>query len=103
MMSSIYNIEKLTLFLRTLTISFVDLISNYDGFLKNGYIKNFCIKSSHDACYAFLFLMTGLASIFTMNSRTIDILDYFNWLLTCLIHFILKTYLYFWDKQVKYQ
>ncbi len=95
MISSIYNIDKInTLFKNFDTISFVDLISNYDGFLKNGYSKKFLHQNLHMmlAMPFFLFLMTGLASIFTMNNlrQSDNFRLILTGLLTCLITFYFK-------------
>ncbi len=93
--TSIYTIDKInTLFKNFDTISFVDLITNYDQFLDNGYNKKFLNQSLHTLLSMpfFLFLMTGLASIFTLNNLNKS--DNFKLivlgLLTCLITFYFK-------------
>ena len=68
---SIYNYEKInSLFKNFDTMSFVDLIVNYKLLLDNGYNEPFLNKSLHTMLSMpfFLFLMTGLASILTMNT-----------------------------------
>ncbi len=92
---SIYNLEKInSLFKNFDTMSFLELITNYDKFLAAGYNKAFLNQSLHTMLSMpfFLFLMTGLASIFTMstlkksdNTRLIIL-----GLLTCLLTFYFK-------------
>jgi lipopolysaccharide export system permease protein len=68
---SIYNYEKInSLFKNFDTMSFIDLIVNYKLLLDNGYNEPFLNKSLHTMLSMpfFLFLMTGLASILTMNT-----------------------------------
>ncbi len=68
---SIYNFEKInSLFKNFDTMSFLDLILNYKNLLNNGYSKPFLNQSLHAMLSMpfFLFLMTGLASILTMNT-----------------------------------
>ena len=52
------------------TISFIDLIFNYDQLLENGYKDRFLKKSLHSMLTLpfFLFLMTSIASILTMHT-----------------------------------
>lgn len=69
--NSIYNYEKInSLFKNLSTMSFIETIINYQKLLKNGYNKNFLDQSLHKMLSLpfFLFLMTALASIFTMNA-----------------------------------
>ena len=68
---SIYNYEKInTLFKNFDTMSFLDLVINYKTLLDNGYSKPFLNQSLHTMLSMpfFLFLMTGLAAILTMNT-----------------------------------
>ncbi len=93
--TSKYTIERInTLFKNFDTISFVGLISNYDKFLNNGYSKKFLNQSLHTMLSMpfFLFLMTALASIFTMNklSQSDNLKLIIFGLLTCLATFYFK-------------
>ena len=68
---SIYNFEKVnSLFKNFDTMSFLDIIINYKVLLNNGYSKPFLNQSLHTmlSMTFFLFLMTGLAAILTMNT-----------------------------------
>ena len=68
---SIYNHEKINSLYKDLsTMSFVETVLNYQKLLNNGYNKNFLDQSLHKMLSLpfFLFLMTALASIFTMNT-----------------------------------
>tara|TARA_B100000941_G_C28492836_1_gene549023 strand:- start:560 stop:1648 length:1089 start_codon:yes stop_codon:yes gene_type:complete len=70
-LNSIYDYEKITtLFKNFDTMSFLDLILNYDNLINNGYSKSFLDQSLHSLLSLpfFLFLMTALASIITMNT-----------------------------------
>ena len=89
--NSIYNFEKInSLFKNFNTMSFMDLITNYNALLKNGYNKSFLNESLHSMLSLpfFLLLMTALASIFTMN--TLKKSDNFRLiilgLITCVLH-----------------
>ena len=69
--NSIYNYEKITsLFKNFNTMSFLDLVFNYDELIKSGYTKDFLDHSLHSLLSLpfFLLLMTALASILTMNT-----------------------------------
>ena len=69
--NSIYDFEKInSLFKNFDTMSFLDLVLNYKNLLNNGYNKPFLNQSLHSMLSMpfFLFLMTGLASILTMNT-----------------------------------
>ena len=69
--SSIYTYEKITsLFKNFDTMSFVDLMINYNVLLKNGYNKTFLNQSLHTLLSLpfFLLMMTAIASILTMNT-----------------------------------
>ncbi|MDC0937717.1 LptF/LptG family permease [Pelagibacteraceae bacterium] len=68
---SIYNYEKINSLFRNFdTMSFLDLVMNYKSLLNNGYNKPFLNQSLHSMLSLpfFLFLMTALASILTMNT-----------------------------------
>ncbi len=68
---SIYNYEKITsLFNNSDTMSFIELIIDYKKLLNNGYNERFLNQSLHTmlALPFFLFLMTAIASILTMNT-----------------------------------
>ncbi len=67
--TSIYNYEKInSLFNNADTISFLDLITDYENLLNNGYNKRFLNQSLHTMLTLpfLLFLMTSLAAIVTM-------------------------------------
>ena len=69
--TSIYDYEKINnLFKNFDTMSFVDLTVNYSKLLDNGYSEPFLNQSLHSMLSMpfFLFLMTGLASILSMNT-----------------------------------
>jgi len=69
--NSIYNYEKInSLFKNFDTMSFIDLIFNYDKLIIKGYNKDFLDHSLHNLLSLpfFLLLMTALASILTMNT-----------------------------------
>tara|TARA_X000001036_G_C20685614_1_gene807502 strand:- start:2032 stop:3120 length:1089 start_codon:yes stop_codon:yes gene_type:complete len=92
---SIYNYEKInSLFKNFDTMSFLALITNYKSLLNNGYNKNFLNQSLHSMLSLpfFLFLMTALASIFTMNTlKKSDSLRLISiGLITCVFTFYLK-------------
>ena len=66
---SIYNFEKInSLFKNFNTMSFLNLVTNYDHLLNTGYNKKLLRRkfTLNDIYALFLFLMTALASIFTM-------------------------------------
>ena len=70
-LNSIYNYEKINnLFKNFDTMSFVDLIFNYNELISNGYSKIFLDQALHTLLSLpfFLLVMTGLASILTMNA-----------------------------------
>ena len=94
-LDSIYNYEKInSLFKNFDTMSFLDLTLNYKNLLNNGYNKPFLNQSLHSMLSLpfFLFLMTALASIFTMN--TLKKSDNFRLialgLITCVLTFYFK-------------
>ena len=68
---SIYNYEKITsLFNNSDTMSFIELVIDYRKLLNNGYNERFLNQSLHTMLTLpfFLFLMTAIASILTMNT-----------------------------------
>ncbi len=92
---SIYNFEKInSLFKNFNTMSFIDIITDYNSLLKNGYNLTFLNQSLHTMLSLpfYLFLMTALASIFTMS--TLKKSDNFKLILiglvTCVLTFYLK-------------
>ena len=94
-LKSIYNYEKInTLFKNYNTMSFHNLIINYDKLLKNGYSANFLNQSLHNMLSLpfFLFLMTALASIFTMNTlkKSDNLKLTILGLITCIFTFYFK-------------
>ena len=69
--TSNYNYKKIiSLFNNSDTMSFVELIVNFDDLINNGYNYNFLKQSLHMMLVMpfFLFLMTALASILTMHT-----------------------------------
>ena len=69
--NSIYDYEKINrLFKNFDTMSFLDLTFNYGKLINNGYSKIFLDQSLHSLLSLpfFLMVMTGLASILTMNA-----------------------------------
>ena len=92
---SIYNHEKInSLFKNFDTLSFLDLIFNYKILISNGYGEVFLNQSLHSMLSLpfFLFLMTALASIFTMNTlKKSDNLKLITLgLITCVLTFYFK-------------
>ena len=90
---SIYNHEKITsLFKNFDTMSFPDIVLNYKSLIDKGYSKPFLIQSLHSMLVLpfFLLLMTGLASIFTMN--TMKKSDNFKLIIIGLITSVLTFY-----------
>jgi lipopolysaccharide export system permease protein len=92
---SVYNFEKInSLFRNFETVSFIDVVVNYENLLDYGYNKKFLTQSLHTnlSLPFFLFLMTALASIFTMH--TLKKSDNFKLiclgLLTCVLTFYFK-------------
>lgn len=68
---SIYNYEKInSLFKNFDTTSFLDLVFNYNNLIKKGYSKIFLDRALHSLLSIpfFLLVMTGLASVLTMNA-----------------------------------
>tara|TARA_E500000178_G_scaffold355447_1_gene428132 strand:+ start:72 stop:1160 length:1089 start_codon:yes stop_codon:yes gene_type:complete len=69
--SSNYNYDKIiNLFNNANTLSFIDLVFNYDELKGKGYNNNFLKESLHLMLVLpfFLFLMTAIASILTMHT-----------------------------------
>ncbi len=69
--STTYDFDKInTLFRNFDTMSFIDLILNYKNLLNKGYNEIYLNQNLHTMLSLpfFLLLMTGLASIFTMNT-----------------------------------
>ena len=69
--NSIYNHEKInSLFKNIDTMSFINLVINYKDFLKKGYNKTFLNQNLHSMLSLpfFLFMMTALAAILTLNT-----------------------------------
>ena len=91
--SSIYNYEKInSLFKNFDTMSFLDLLVNYQKLQENGYNKVFLNQSLHKLLSLpfFLLLMTAVASILTMN--TLKKSDNFKFIIVGLIISILIFY-----------
>ena len=69
-LNSIYTYEKISsLFKNTQTISFIELITNYENLVNNGYNKEFLNESLNKMLTLpfFLLIMTALACILTMH------------------------------------
>ena len=69
--SSNYDYDKINnLFKNFDTLSFLDLLTNYDKLIDSGYNNSFLKQSLHTMLSLpfFLFLMTALASVLTMNT-----------------------------------
>ena len=70
-LKSNYDFEKINnLFKNFDTLSFIDVLFNYKKLISNGYNSSFLNQSLHSMLSMpfFLFLMTGLAAILTMNA-----------------------------------
>ena len=94
-LNSIYDYERInSLFKNVDTLSFLDLVFNYEELLNNGYNEPFLNQSLHSMLSLpfFLFLMTALASIFTLNSlKKADNFKLISLgLVTCVLTFYLK-------------
>ncbi len=90
---SIYTYEKINnLFKNFDTMSFLDLLFNYNFLLDNGYNKNFLNQSLHSMLSLpfFLFLMTALAASLTLN--TLKKSDNFRFIVIGLIITVLIFY-----------
>ncbi len=69
--NSIYDYEKINNLFRNFdTMSFIDLLLSYNKLKKDGYNKNYLDQSLHSLLVIpfFLFMMTALASILTLNT-----------------------------------
>ena len=78
-----YNLHKINnLYKNFDTLSFIDLIFNFEKLIDNGYSKKFLNKSFHTMLILpfFLMVMAGIASIFTMsnfnNSNNLRIISF---------------------------
>ena len=94
-LKSNYNFEKINnLFKNFDTMSFLDLIIDYKKLLSNGYNQTFLNQSLHSMLSLpfFLFLMTALASIFTMNNlqKSDNLKLIILGLVTCVLTFYFK-------------
>lgn len=92
---SIYNLQKITtLFKNYDTMSFLDLINNYNYLLENGYNKKILNESLNSLLSFpfFLFMMTAIASILTMNTlkRSDNLKFIIIGIIVCAIVFYLK-------------
>ena len=90
---SIYNFEKInSLFKNFDTMSFLDLIIDYKKLLNNGYNTTFLNQSLHTLLSLpfFLFLMTALAAILTLN--TLKKSDNFKFIIIGLITSVIIFY-----------
>ena len=93
--TSNYNYEKIiNLFNNSNTLSFINLIFNYDDLILKGYNKSFLNESLHTMLVFpfFLFLMTGIASILTMHAlkRSENYKFIVVGLITCILVYYLK-------------
>ena len=93
--NSIYNYERvINLFNDSNTLSFIDLVFNYDDLVKRGYNKLFLNQSLHSMLVFpfFLFLMTGIASILTMHTlkKSENIKFIIVGIITCVLVYYLK-------------
>ncbi len=92
--TSIYNYDKIiNLFNNSDTLSFINLVFNYDGLLEKGYNNEFLNQSLHSMLVFpfFLSLMTGIASILTMHA--IKKSENFRFIIVGLITCVLVYYL----------
>tara|TARA_E500000178_G_scaffold342938_1_gene388910 strand:+ start:3012 stop:4100 length:1089 start_codon:yes stop_codon:yes gene_type:complete len=93
--NSIYNYDRvINLFNDSNTLSFIDLVFNYDDLIKRGYNKLFLNQSLHSMLvFPFLlFLMTGIASILTMHTlkKSENIKFIIIGIITCVLVYYLK-------------
>ena len=93
--NSIYNYQKInSLFKNFNTLSFLTLVTKYEDLVENGYNEFFLKESLHLMLSLpfFLFLMTALSAIFTMNSlkKTDNLKLIIIGLFTCVLTFYLK-------------
>jgi len=92
--NSIYDYEKInSLFKNFDTMSFLDLVFNYNELIDNGYNKFFLDHSLHSLLSLpfFLLVMTGLAAILTLNALKKS--NNFKFILVGLISTVLIFYL----------
>ena len=93
--NSIYTYDKIiNLFKNFQTLSFIDLLINYDDLVNQGYNKIFLNQSLHSMLSMpfFLFIMTSLASILVMNTlkKSNNVKFIFVGIIFCVIIFYLK-------------
>ena len=93
--NSNYNHQKIiNLFNNSNTLSFIDLVFNYDNLVNKGYNKTFLNESLHLMLVLpfFLFLMTAIASILTMHTlkRSENLKFIVVGLATCVLVYYLK-------------
>ena len=93
--NSNYNFKKInSLFKNFNTISFLTLITNFEKLIENGYSERFLKESLHLMLSFpfFLFLMTAISAIFTMNSlrKTDNLKLIIIGLFTCVLTFYFK-------------
>ena len=93
--NSIYTYDKIiNLFKNFQTLSFIDLLINYEDLVNQGYNKNFLNQSLHSMLSMpfFLFIMTSLASILVMNTlkKSNNLKFIFVGIIFCVIIFYLK-------------
>ena len=93
--NSLYDYEKITsLFKNFDTLSFLDLILNYNEYLEKGYNKVFLDQSLHSLLSLpfFLFIMTSLASILAFGTlkKSNNIKLIITGIIACVIVFYLK-------------
>ena len=94
-LNSIYDFEKITsLFSNADTISFLDLLLDYQNLLNIGYSEQFLNQNYHTMLSLpfFLFLMTSLAVILTMytNKRSENLKFIIIGLISCVIIYYIK-------------
>jgi lipopolysaccharide export system permease protein len=92
---SIYNYDKITnLYKNFDTLSFFELIINYNVFLNQGYNKSFLNQTLHSMLSMpfFLFSMTALASILIMNTlkKSNNVKFIIIGLIVCVVVYYLK-------------
>ena len=93
--NSLYDYEKInSLFKNFDTLSFLDLVLNYDDYIKKGYNKVFLDQSLHSMLSLpfFLFIMTSLASILAFGTlkKSNNIKLIIVGIIVCVIVFYLK-------------
>jgi len=93
--SSIYTYDKIiNLFKNFQTLSFLDLLINYEDLINQGYNKIFLNQSLHSMLSMpfFLFIMTSLASILVMSTlkKSNNVKFIFVGIIFCVIIFYLK-------------